>query len=310
MSESISSSNYKSFIFNNTQLNNNYLEYKIIDREKRIISFCSNKKGKKNNLKVKIPLNSYLEIIKKFIVNRQDNKENNIIENKNTKKLNKSRIIKLVSIKFYQNLIQELIHEIHIKNKIKKDNNNDNNNNITKNNSNNIFIYIQKFKIKIKIFKRYIIYLLIKKYYLKSKSLKKKLIANKSKNIIKIKKKIYNTFNHLKMLINSLKDNEYNSRKKEEYSIILLNILRHYEKINKKDIKIKKILYNKRNIKEYININKTEFNYYQNEKNIFNYKKTKLFMALSFIIIPFFYFYKYFITYGKDYSSGYTTITN
>ena len=177
--------------------------------------------------------------------------------------------------------------------------------------SNNFFPYIQKFDIKINSFKNHILYLLIKKHYLKSISQKEKLINDKTKEIEENKNQIYKYFVYLKNFINSIKDTNNNNQKKKEYIMIIIDILKHYENINLHDIKLAKKLFKERKIKKYIydnniknkNINKNK--YMRNSASrieAFDHKKTKLYMTLSYVVLPLVYIINYLNTYQKDYS--------
>ena len=290
--------NEKNIDIEKIDLNSNFFKYKIVDRKNRIISFLSNKYGKNGkDLKVKLSLYSYLKIIIKLIEKKDKNsiqrkemcaKKIELINNniRKIKKENKNNI-KAISIRNYKNFIDKLINEIKINNNTGRDNNL---------NENNIFMNIQKFDNEIKSFKKYILFLLINKHYLKSISQKEKLITDKSKIIEKRKKNIYKFFIALKNSINSFTDTKDNKHKKEEYFMMLLDILRHYKCINHRDIKIEKKWY-KQNYSKNIN-NKALI---KGEER-FDHRKTRLLMALSVIILPFVYILKYMNTYQKDYS--------
>ena len=290
--------NEKNIDIEKIDLNSNFFKYKIIDRKNRIISFLSNKYGKNGkDLKVKLSLYSYLKIIIKLIEKKDKNciqrkemgaKKIELINNniRKIKKENKNNI-KAISIRNYKNFIDKLINEIKINNNTGRDNNL---------NENNIFMNIQKFDNEIKSFKKYILFLLINKHYLKSISQKEKLITDKSKIIEKRKNNIYKFFIALKNSINSFTDTKDNKQKKEEYFMMILDILRHYKCINHRDIKIEKKWY-KQNYSKNIN-NKALI---KGEER-FDHRKTRLLMALSVIILPFVYILKYMNTYQKDYS--------
>lgn len=293
----------------NTDLNSKYLEYKIIDKKRRIISFLSNNKNSanKNNKKVKkvrISLNSYLYIIN-LIIHENEGEDGDEDEEKEDKK---DIAVKPISIRFYQNCIQRLIEEINSENEEKENSNSSYNSNGWKN---NIFLNIQKFDDKIKSFKKYIIYLLVKKHYLKSEKLKQKLILEKNNSVIEHEKDIYEFFIFLKTCIISLKDNNYNNQKKKEYKMMILDILNNYAKINLRDVAIAQKLYKEGKINKYISINKNKIHKYKYKYNIspdkkgekvFDKKNLKSFITLSFLVIPLIYIYNYFDSNQKQIS--------
>ena len=280
----------------NTDSNSKYLEYKIIDKKRRIISFLSNNKinANKKSIKVKkvrITLSSYLYIIN-LIIHENEGEEGD--EEKEDKKDIK---VKPISIRFYQNCIQKLIEEINSENEANENGVSSYNSNGRKN---NIFLNIQRFDDKIKSFKKYIIYLLVKKHYLKSEKLKQKLISEKNNSVIEHEKDIYEFFIFLKSCIISLKDNNYNNQKKKEYKMMILDILNNYAKINIRDVAIAQKLYKEGKINKYISINKNKIHIYKynvshdnKEKKVFDKKNLKLFMTLSFFVIPLIYIYNY-----------------
>ena len=276
----------------NTYLNSKYLEYKIIDKKRRIISFLSNNKNSTNRkdkkvIKVRIPLNSYLFIINLIIHENEDGGE--------VKEDKKDIVVKPISIRFYQNCIQRLIDEINSENEVQESGINLYNSNCNKN---NIFLNIQRFDDKIKAFKKYIIYLLVKKHYLKSENLKQKLISEKNISVIEHEKDIYEFFTLLKSCIISLEGNNYNNQKKKEYKMMILDILNNYAKISIRDVAITKKLYKEGKINKYIGINKNKIHKNNNShdkkgKKEIDKKNLKLFMTLSFVAIPFIYIYNY-----------------
>ena len=308
-----------------------YLKYKIIDYKKRIINFFGNKKGNNNNVIVKIPLSAYLHIIEKLI-QKKDNTSpntNDISHNPNTvieinpeenKKINNTNnfgneYVKIISIRTYQNFIKK------IKDEVETNMNNKNSGDNEYMIDNNIFAYIQNFDKKIKKLKKHILYLLIKKHYIKSIKEKQKLILDNKSTIEKEKNDIYTYFQFLKNSINSMKNNEYNNQKKKEYYLMILDILKNYETINLRDVKIGKKLYKEGKINKYIiNSDKIDkiyknkiINYdsvKQNQNNEFDNHKAKIFMTLTVIVLPFVYIYNYFNTYKKNYSFIGTTINN
>ena len=269
-----------------------------------------NKYGKKDNsIIVKIPLKSYLDIIQKIteikIVDEKEQEEIYIdIKEKNEKKEIKNRNVKPISIRYYQNFINRLIYEMNENNiEIKNDN-------IFHKISNNIFWYIQKFDSKINSFKNYILNLLIKKHYLKSISQKEKLINDKTKEIEEYKNEIFQYYSYLKHSIILMKDSKYNNQKKKEYIMIIIDILKHYKYINHQDVKFAKKLFKERKIKKQIyynnigninNINKVK-NDSSNGIEKFDHKKVKIFMTLSYVVLPLVYIVNYLNNYQKDYS--------
>jgi hypothetical protein len=117
---------------------------------------------------------------------------------------------------------------------------NNNNNDVNDKMRNNIFSNIKEFDNKIKYFRKYILYLLVKKHYLKTDSQKLQLILKKRKNIKEQKNNIYQFFLALKKCINSLNDTKNNNQKKKEYKMMILYILYNYININRRDVKITK----------------------------------------------------------------------
>ena len=295
--ESINDENFELFI------SDNYLKYKIIDKEKNIINFLSNKYGEKdkNIKKVKIRLSSYLKIIQRIAETKiVCENEQDIIKTKE----NENKNVKPISIRYYQNVINKLIYEMNENNNIKI-----NNDNIDKISNNNIILYIQKFDSKINSFKNYILYLLVKKHYLKSISQKEKLMNDKTKEIEKHKNEIYQCYYNLKNVIGSLDDTKNNNKKKKECIMMIIDILKHYKYINHKDVKLAKKLFNERKIKKLIyhnNIRKVNINIDKinsvNRNETFDHKKTKLFVSLSYVILPLVYIISYLNNYQKDYS--------
>ena len=295
-------------------INNNYLKYKIIDKEKKIVNFLYNKYGKESkDVKVKIPLNSYLNIIQRIteikinIKNDQEEIHLNYQEKSETKEI-ENKNVKPISIRFYQNFINKLINEINENKDMIR-----NNHNIFDIISNhNIFLDIQKFDSKINSFKNYILFLLIKKkHYLSSIPQKEKLINDKTKEIEEYKNEIYQYFFDLKNSINSMKDIKYNNQKKKEYIMMIIDILKHYKYINHQDIKLAKKLFKERKSKKRIHDNNTKNksininiikNISKKENEAFAHKKTKLFISLSYVFLPLVYIISFLNTYQKDYS--------
>jgi len=279
----------------NANLSNKYLEYKIIDKKRRIISFLSNNKSNTNKKIVYIPFSSYLYIIS-LIIHENEGEGEGKYENE-IKESKKDVVDKPISIRFYQNCIQKLIVEINSGSEAKENDVNSYNSNGSKN---NIFLNIQRFDDKIKSFKKYIIYLLVKKHYLNSEKLKQKFISEKNNSVIEHEKDIYEFFTFLKSCIISLKEDNYNNQKKKEYKVMILDILNNYSKINIRDVAIAKKLYKEGKINKYISINKNKIHKYKynishdkKEKKVFDKKNLKLFITLSFLVIPLIYIYNY-----------------
>ena len=279
-------------------LNSNYFKFKIINKKSKIIAFLSNNEKNEKKLKAKIPLKSYINIIRKIIERRDKNsrKEEEMnsedriinIKKQNIEKENNTNI-KSLSIRNYQNFLNKLMNEIELNIIDIKDYLNQNNIN-----NNNLNLNIQILENKIKSFKKYIIFLLIKKHYTKSISLKEKLITDKSKNIEKRKDEIYRFFISLKAEINSNIDSKKNKQKREEYFMKILDILKHYEYITRRDIKKGKYLFKQK----YSKNNGSNKELINNEKKI-DYKNKKLFMALSIVVLPLLYIFNYLNSYKK-----------
>ena len=236
-----------------------YMKYKVVDKSKKIISFFSNpKENNKNNqnnnesFNAKIPLDSYFNIINKILPKKNsstDNINNNnkskVLENKN----NNNQMS--FSIKAYESFIKQMIDEINLVNT---------NDNLI----NNYEIFdkdIYDLENKVKNLKYCVLYLLVKKHYLKSKDDKLKLISENNNKIEKHKKEIYDLYQKLKKVAKN--DDIQN----------ILNILKKYETISKREIKIMKMNY--QNVK-------TE------DKRLLNYGS---------LIIPFFYIAKFLNTF-------------
>ena len=288
-------------------INPDYFKYKIIDKEKKIIYFLYNKYGKKySKFKAKIRLHSYLNIIQRTAETEKDNNKEDYYQEINTFLDNESqnnKIIKPISIRFYKNFIKKLIDEVSTNGYINYNAENSKNDKI----SNIILQNIQKLDYKINCFKKYILYLLIKKHYLETNSEKEKLIKNKAEKIEEHKKDIYIFYNNLKNSIKLIKEIKYNNQKKEEYILMILDILKKYENISHKDIKFAKNYFNERKKKKRVYNKKIREILIHGKNSInstykFNYKKNKLNMKLIAIVIPLVYIFNYLITYQKDYS--------
>ena len=113
-----------------------------------------------------------------------------------------------------------------------------------------------------------IIYLLVKKHYLKTSKEKLKLISENNSQIEKQKCEIYDLFQKIK---NKIKNDDIPK---------LLNILKENESINKREIKLMKRSYQKEKIK----------NEKEEDKNNLNY---------SSLILPLFYIAKFFSAFQK-----------
>ena len=232
-----------------------YGKYKVVDKSKKIIRFFSNQKeNNKNNIesfKAKIPLDSYFNIINK-ILPKKNSSIDNIDNNKDKVSDNKNNKYKMsFSIKAYESFIKQMIDEINLVN-------------INNNKINNYGMSdkdIDDFENKIKNLKCCVLYLLVKKHYLKSKDDKLKLISENNNKIEKQKIEIYDLFQKVKQ-----------SAKHDDIQKIL-NILKKYETISKREIKVMKLNY-KNEITE--------------DKSLLNYGS---------LIIPFFYIAKFLNTF-------------
>ena len=88
---------------------------------------------------------------------------------------------------------------------------------------------------------------------------------------------------------------------------MILDILNNYINIDRRDVKIAKKHFIERKCSEYAKNYKYGIFYKErndtiNNKEIFDHRKTKLFMVLTIIIIPFAYLFNYLNTNQKDYS--------
>ena len=219
--------------------NRAYAEYKIIDKSKRLISFLSNdEQNYKNNdykkiFKAKIPFDAYLNIIRKIF---RKKREESINSDKEIEILNNNKKHQVsFSKNSYETFIKKLIIELH---KINYKNYITENTTITDNE-------IKNFENKIKHLKNRTLDLLIKKHYLKSAKDKLRLISENNDKIDEMKCDIYNLFQRLK----------YKIKNKNDFEIVL-TILYKYENITSRDIKITKMIYNKRKTENENNINK------------------------------------------------------
>ena len=219
--------------------NRAYAEYKIIDKSKRLISFLSNdEQNYKNNdykkiFKAKIPFDAYLNIIRKIF---RKKREESINSDKEIEILNNNKKHQVsFSKNSYETFIKKLIIELH---KINYKNYITENTIITDND-------IKNFENKIKHLKNRTLDLLIKKHYLKSAKDKLRLISENNDKIDEMKCDIYNLFQKLK----------YKIKNKNDFDIVL-TILYKYENITSRDIKITKMIYNKRKTENENDINK------------------------------------------------------
>ena len=219
--------------------NRAYAEYKIIDKSKRLISFLSNnEQNYKNNdykkiFKAKIPFYAYLNIIRKIF---RKKREASINSDKEIEILNNNKKHQVsFSKNSYETFIKKLIIELH---KINYKNYITENTIITDND-------IKNFENKIKHLKNRTLDLLIKKHYLKSAKDKLRLISENNEKIDEMKCDIYNLFQRLK----------YKIKNKNDFEIVL-TILYKYENITSRDIKITKMIYNKRKTENENDINK------------------------------------------------------
>ena len=234
-----------------------YFKIRVVDKEKRLISFLffpENKNRNNKAFKAKISLYSYGKIIKK-ILEKNKNDEGKIEENLVKSDNNKYQMS--FSIRSYEAFIQILIDEIYPeKDRI-----------YTFYNSDKISNDILNFENKIKDLKKCVLYLLVKKHYLKDSKDKEKLILDNNPRIEKQKRELYDSFQYLK--------NKTQSKNIPQ----LLNILEKYQKINSREIKMAKMLYNKE---------KTEKE--KENKNLINYGS---------LILPFVYIAKFLSTFQK-----------
>ena len=234
-----------------------YFKIRVVDKEKRLISFLffpENKNRNNKAFKAKISLYSYGKIIKK-ILEKNKNDEGKIEENLVKSDNNKYQMS--FSIRSYEAFIQILIDEIcPEKDRI-----------YTFYNSDKISNDILNFENKIKDLKKCVLYLLVKKHYLKDSKDKEKLILDNNPRIEKQKRELYDSFQYLK--------NKTQSKNIPQ----LLNILEKYQKINSREIKMAKMLYNKE---------KTEKE--KENTNLINYGS---------LILPFVYIAKFLSTFQK-----------
>ena len=234
-----------------------YFKIRVVDKEKRLISFLffpENKNRNNKAFKAKISLYSYGKIIKK-ILEKNKNDEGKIEENLVKSDNNKYQMS--FSIRSYEAFIQILIDEIcPEKDRI-----------YTFYNIDKISNDILNFENKIKDLKKCVLYLLVKKHYLKDSKDKEKLILDNNPRIEKQKRELYDSFQYLK--------NKTQSKNIPQ----LLNILEKYQKINSREIKMAKMLYNKE---------KTEKE--KENKNLINYGS---------LILPFVYIAKFLSTFQK-----------
>ena len=215
-----------------------YLKYKIEDKSKNIISFLSNEEEnnkKEDNsqhkiIKAKMSLDSYINIIKKVSPENNDikNEDVNDLENKNNNIENKIKMS--FSKRSYESFMKKLIDEINITSNDNKDNDNrdKNNDDIFENDINNLEDKIQNLK-------NSVLYLLVKKHYLNSMEDKLDLIEKNNEKIDQQKNDIYNLFFKIK--------SNFNNKNCDLRAI--LDILKQYEIIDKRDIKIAKYNYTK-----------------------------------------------------------------
>ena len=240
-----------------------YSEYRIVDKSKRLISFLSNQNATNNNndsksFKAQITLNTYYNIIKKIIPKKNslnNDKENLIIENEIINKKNRYNVS--FSIRSYETFIKQLMDEI----------SKENNNNYICDKKVIMRNDIRDFENKIKNFKNCVLFLLVKKHYLKTSKEKLKLISEKNPQIDNQKIEIFEQFQKIK-----------NKNKKDDIPI-LLHILQENGCINKRDIKLMKKFYKKE---------KTKIE--KEDKTTLNY---------SSLIIPLFYIAKFFSAFQK-----------
>ena len=237
-----------------------YSQYTIVDKSKRIISFLSNQDDNNcdNNkaFKAQIPLDAYFNIIKKILPKK--NKLNIAKEERDGKdNINKNKYKVSFSVRSYETFIKKLIDEIPMEN---------NNNYICDCDYDDIFKNdVDDLENKLKYLKNCVLYLLVKKHYLKSSKEKLKLVSENNHQIEKQKNEIYILFQKIK---NGIKTSDIP---------ILLNVLKEKENISKRDIKVMKIIYQKEKSNK---VNKSLLNY-------------------GSLILPFFYIAKFLIAFQK-----------
>ena len=234
-----------------------YSNYKIISKSKKIINLLPIIDKTKNSnkiLKVKIPLKSYFKIIKK------------IGPNKNAEIKNKIKMT--FSINAYQSFIKKLLDELDINHKI-----------IINNDNYIAFGDVENFENKLLNLKKIVLSLMAEKHYLLSFKEKIKLIEENNLVVEKKKNKIYDLFIKIK---NKNISNE-----------LLLNILKKYEKISNRDIKIAKYYYLKNKKDE--NNNKANNINNNNNNNRFNIMKN-----IGSMILPLFYIANYYNSFQKE----------
>ncbi len=240
-----------------------FSEYRIVDKSKRLISFLSNQNATNNNndnksFRAQITLNTYYNIIKKIIPKKNslnNDKENLIIENEIINKKNRYNVS--FSIRSYETFIKQLMDEI----------SKENNNNYICDKKDIMRNDIRDFENKIKNLKNCVLFLLVKKHYLKTSKEKLKLISEKNPQIDNQKIEIFDQFQKIK-----------NKNKKDDIPM-LLHILKDNRRINKRDIKLMKKFYKKE---------KTKIE--KEDKTTLNY---------SSLIIPLFYISKFFSAFQK-----------
>ena len=233
-----------------------YFKYKVVDKSKRLIGFFSSEeqddKNKDENInkkfKAKISLDLYLKIIKK-IIPEKDSKINYNEKQNGNEDNNKCKV--LFSVRSYETFIKKLIDDIEVENK----------NSMNRNEINN---EICEFESKIKELKKFSLYLLVKKHYLKKGKEKLNLILENNPIIKKKMDEINDLFLKLKNKNNNIPS--------------LINILKENESISNRDIKKMKTHFKEENNK---NIN-------EGNKSLINY---------SSLILPFFYIIKFFNTF-------------
>jgi len=253
--------NSENLLLDNTNIIiNKLLIYHIIKKNNNILlRFNYENKNKNIHIKIyKIPLISYFNICKKVSYEKEE---------------------KNISILYYELLLNKFIKKIHLYKKYFSKNNNNTNISIYDNinvNDNKIKVFEEK----LKDFKKYYLYILVKKYYIKNKNLKKLFVEN-SKIYQKINE-IINIFNSTLILI---KD-KYNYTQYDKIN----NIIKKYAKITSKEIIKEKINYKKnkdKNKKEILNSHNKNNVLYKKEINEIYIKR------IVDIIIPIFFIVNY-----------------
>ena len=250
----------------NTNLNNDFMDYKVIKNKKLKLLFCYKNNDNNYNLinnkntTVSIPLQSYIYILQLCL------KKN------------------LPLTKKYEMYIQKLLQKLNrsqsakIEKNIKKNDKNDSLN------ENEALYEINDFELQLKYLKKLYIYLICKRSNLKSKKEKEKILANFDFN-----KKIDDTtklFNNVLLLI----DNKKNNKNRNAYINKIRNILKKYEKISKSEVAEGKTM----DKQKLLGIPEKEISDNSNMMKEFKKGNSKKFYFISSIILPLIYISNYF----------------